>query len=99
MTIEERAEQFAEEWYGNPHRHFAEECYIAGATEQKAIDDAEFECKAESYETGFVQGQEVGEREMIGKACKWLAIKGIWSGNTCGELKEYIEDFRKAMEE
>ena len=106
--IEERAERFCQD-NGLPSGacasqvSYGHKCmydgYLAGATGQKAIDDAEFECKAESYETGFAQGQEVGEREMIDKACEWLAIKGIWSGNTCGELKEYIEDFRKAMED
>lgn len=50
----------------------AESAYKAGATEQQEIDNAKFESAAESYERGFAQGQEVGEREMIDKACKWL---------------------------
>ena len=45
------------------------------ATEQEltCIGDyleGKFEGVAQSYETGFAQGQEVGEREMADKACE-----------------------------
>ena len=47
------------------------------ATEQEltCIGDyleGKFEGVAQSYETGFAQGHEIGEREMADKACKWL---------------------------
>ena len=100
--IEERAKKYADEYaVGDAaiivdllHK-VAEESYLAGATEQKKIDDAEFECKAESYETGFAQGQEVGEREMIGKACKWL-FNHLGKDNG---TPYFIKAFRKAMED
>lgn len=74
------------------------------ATEQEltCIGDyleSQFEGVAQSYETGFAQGQEVGEREMADKACEWIANMPI-------EYSEFIEkghrqwianDFRKAM--
>ena len=36
-TIEERAEEFASV-YSRSEQHFAEECYITGANEQRTID-------------------------------------------------------------
>ena len=68
----------------------AEESYIAGATEQKAIDD-----KA-NYQQGY--------HDATKKACKW--IKENFEYYTDVEVSSYyiyddkfIEDFRKAMEE
>ena len=105
MTIEERAYKYAMERM--PYEPYFSRCfetYKQIATEQKAIDDAEFECKAESYETGFAQGQEVGEREMIDKAGEWLGyclpeMEYITNASALRQnKKEFIESFRKAME-
>lgn len=40
-SIDERAEEFASV-YPKKYQHFAEECYIMGATDQKSIDDEEY---------------------------------------------------------
>lgn len=66
----------------------------------EAIDcivDANVEIVAQSYGKGFAQGQEIGEKETIDKACKYL-------DNTLEELGVltryvWIDAFRKAMEE
>lgn len=57
--------------------------------------DAKYESVAESYETGFAQGQEVGEREMLDKACVWL-YNHLGKDNG---TPYFIKAFRKAMKE
>lgn len=64
----------------------------------EAIDcivDANVEIVAQSYGKGFAQGQEIGKKETIKRACEWI-FKQWWN---YGNRRIFIEDFRKAMEE
>ena len=103
-TVEERASEYAnKEW--TPEYHFiAEESYIAGAKEQKAIDDAKllklksaWEKEAQinhDDEANYKQGY----HDAIEKACEWIKENiegGVHPQSTYG----FIEKFRKAMEE
>ena len=103
-TVEERASEYAnKEW--TPEYHFiAEESYIAGAKEQKAIDDAKllklksaWEKEAQinhDDEANYKQGYHAA----IEKACEWIKENiegGVHPQSTYG----FIEKFRKAMEE
>lgn len=42
-------------------------------------------------------GAEWGYKEAIEKAKAWLAVKGVFGGKTCGDLKQYITDFENNM--
>lgn len=50
-----------------------------------------------SYHCGFEKGAEWGYKEAIEKAKAWLAVKGVFGGKTCGDLKQYITDFENAL--
>ena len=102
-TIEERATKYAnKEW--TPEYHFiAEESYIAGAKEQKAIDDAElFKLKSawekETYINPYDEANyKQGYHDAIENACERLRER-IEGGVHPQSVYSFIEDFRKAME-
>jgi len=66
--------------------------YKTGSSEQKAIDDKELA-------TYVDMTAKEAKKVIIDKACEWLAVSGVFNGNTCGDLKRYIENFREAMED
>lgn len=82
-TLEERAQICVDSAYQG---------YIIGANEQKAIDDKECESLVR---LAVKEARQV----FVDKACEWITVKGVFCGDTCGDLKRYVEDFRKAMEE
>lgn len=107
-TIEERAKKYApgplnlnyamEAYIANELR----QAYIAGASEQKVIDDANLHERFEK----ILKGQ---KWDFIEKACEWLkenarnyayATDRCYTvADVCDIHKELVEDFRKAMEE
>ena len=107
-TIEERAEAYA--WSVWPNPMFAqewEECkenYIAGATEQKAIDDAKWLKIKSSWEKEAqinhdnVANYKQGYHDAIEKAYKWIKANtegGVHPQNAYG----FADRFLKATEE
>lgn len=87
MTIEERAEKYASP-FSRSEQHFAEECYIAGATEQQQIDIYNA-CDVYRNELQEIINllDKVGENYNIEKLGEILSLDGC------------VNDFRKAMEE
>ena len=91
-TIEERAKEYGSKKgdislsavYNEALANIYKEGYIAGATEQKAIDD----------EANYKQGY----HDAIEKACERLRER-IEGGVHPQSVYSFIEDFRKAMEE
>lgn len=109
-TIEERAIEVYPIDRDNVFVELKRNAYIAGATEQKAIDDAKllklksaWEREAQithDDEANYKQGY----HDAIEKACKW--IKENFEYYVDVEVSSYytyedkfVEDFRKAMEE
>ena len=97
-AIEQRAAEYAK---GQWDELTAKEAYIAGAKEQKAIDDAE-----KHYKQGY--------HDAIERACDWLKkelqylaieeLKDIFYKNEFkiilkSQVPDWLRDFRKAMEE
>ena len=103
-TIEERATEYAnKEW--TPEYHFiAEESYIAGAKEQKAIDDEELlklksAWEKETYINPYDEAiYKQGYHDAIEKACERLRER-IEGGVHPQSAYGFVEKFRKAMEE
>ena len=91
-TIEERAKEYGSKKgdislsavYNEALANIYKEGYIAGATEQKTIDD----------EANYKQGY----HDAIEKACERLRER-IEGGVHPQSVYSFIEDFRKAMEE
>ena len=96
-TIEERASEYSK---GRWDELTAKEAYIAGAKEQKAIDDAE-----KHYKQGY--------HDAVEKACDWLKkellklsmheLKDNFLENEfkvvlSSQVSDWLTDFRKAME-
>lgn len=127
-TIEERAKEYSLkdfDGYYTGREKAVEEGYIAGATEQKAIDEEVRLKKCDDMteaeynrETAFVDWYlengkgmpaysdaiEWARKEVINKACEW--IKENFEDYVDVEVssyyiydKQFVEDFRKAMEE
>lgn len=110
-TIEERATKYAnKEW--TPEYHFiAEESYIAGAKEQKAIDDEELlklksAWEKETYINPYDEAiYKQGYHDAIEKACEYLDIYFMEIGYPDDWMRDSPnmlsgeERFRKAMEE
>lgn len=127
-TIEERAKEYSLkdfDGYYTGREKAVEEGYIAGAKEQKAIDEEVRLKKCDDMteaeynrETAFVdwyleKGKgmpaysdaiEWARKEVINKACEW--IKENFEDYVDVEVssyyiydKQFVEDFRKAMEE
>lgn len=74
------------------------EGYILGATEQKAIDDAELARLKKAWEKEAEVNHDAdkaykqGRHDAIDKACEWLRARNVLT-------EESIKGFRKAMEE
>ena len=127
-TIEERAKEYSLkdfDGYYTGREKAVEEGYIAGAKEQKAIDEEVRLKKCDDMteaeynrETAFVDWYlengkgmpaysdaiEWARKEVINKACEW--IKENFEDYVDVEVssyyiydKQFVEDFRKAMEE
>lgn len=100
-TIEERAKEYAPDLF---LAALERKAYIAGATEQKEIDEEEL-LKLESVWVKQAQinhddvaNYKQGYRDAVEKACEWLE-----SYIACGVSPEgtysFVARFRKAMEE
>lgn len=107
-TIEERAYDYADEKWGDIDEYHADtvavSAYIAGAEEQKAIDDAKllklksaWEKQAQinhddeaNYKQGYHDAIEKA-KTAFGKACGWLSTY-LW-------YNAVVEEFIKNMEE
>lgn len=112
-TIEERAFDyckgiFTSYEYMKPRiASFAKACYIDGAKEQKAIDDAELAKLKKAWEKEAEINHDAemaykqGWHDAVDKACEWLFINTSLYVNEQGFVETFKldEDFRKAMEE
>ena len=127
-TLEERAKEYSLkdfDGYYTGREKAVEEGYIAGATEQKAIDEEVRLKKCDDMteaeynrETAFVDWYlengkgmpaysdaiEWARKDLLDKACEW--IKENFEDYVDVEVssyyiydKQFVEDFRKAMEE
>ena len=70
----------------------AEESYIEGATDQKAIDDAECVNKVLMGKGSSINCYKQGYHDAIDKVCEWLRARNVIT-------KDTLIGFRKAMEE
>lgn len=87
MTIEERAKEYSLkdfDGYYTGRESAVEEGYIAGAKEQKAIDDANLQERFEKV----LNGQ---KWDLIDRACEWLKARNVLTDDS-------LIGFRKAME-
>lgn len=97
-TIEERAwEKYPEviKHHNLAHIDINEEkrkMYIDIATEQKAIDDAEYVNKVLMGKGSSINYYKQGYHDAIDKVCEWLRARNVIT-------KDTLIGFRKAMEE
>lgn len=97
-TIEERAwEKYPKviKHHNLAHIDINEEkrkMYIDIATEQKAIDDAEYVNKVLMGKGSSINYYEQGYHDAINKVCEWLRARNVIT-------KDTLIGFRKAMEE
>ena len=98
-TIEERAKEFAK---GRRYTLTAYEGYSAGATEQKAIDDAECVNQVLMGNRSAINYYKQGYHDASEKFREWLRSnwrKYVYRDRDGGILFSHWEsDFRKAME-
>ena len=94
-TIEERAKEFAK---GRRYTLTAYEGYSAGATEQKAIDDAECVNQVLMGNRSAINYYQQGYHDAIENACEWLKER-VQCGVHPQRAYGFAEEFRKAMEE
>ena len=113
-SIEERAKEYSLkdfDGYYTGRENAMEEGYIAGAKEQKAIDDAELLRLKSSWEReaqinhNDENNYKQGFHDAIEKACEWLdnylmeiGYPDDWMRDSLN-IKSGKERFRKAMEE
>lgn len=93
-TIEERAREYSLkdfDGYYTGREKAVEEGYIAGAKEQKEIDDANLQERFEKV----LNGQ---KWNLIDRACEWLD-EHYFKEVTETPFNHWIELFKKAMEE
>ena len=82
-------------------RHF---CQQKGMTEEQFADEIN---KAFEQPTGeelihvLNKGAAIGRREMLDRACEWLAdnLLHYWGQINANDTDEFIDNFKKAMEE
>lgn len=97
MTIEERARE--------AYRHYVLDennqpscayipAYIQGATEQRAIDDEYWTNRLNAYAEDARKSQEA----LISKACECL-LHSLPTPAWYGSTEEFVDEFRKEMEE
>lgn len=95
MTIKERAIEYCKNQWDTPT---AMRAYMDGATEQKAIDDAQCVNKVLMGKGSSINYYKQGYHDAICKACEWLKERvqcGVHPQSAYG----FAEEFRKAMEE
>ena len=95
-TIEERAKEYSLkdfDGYYTGREKAVEEGYIAGATEQKAIDDAECVNQVIMGKGSAINHYKQGYHDAVNKACELLKAVGVLTDD------DSIIGFRKAMEE
>ena len=111
-TIEERAEKYASKKgdislsavYNEALANIYKEGYIAGATEQKAIDDTKLLKLKSSWEKQAQINHDdeanykQGYHDAIEKVCEWLK-ENIEGGVHPQSTYSFLDKFRKAMEE
>ena len=99
-TIQERAREYilnANNIIELPARRYGcsvrqvSRAYIAGATEQKAIDDAEYVNKVLMGNGSSINYYKQGYHDAIEKACEWLRARNVIT-------KDTLIGFRKAMQ-
>jgi len=91
MTIEERAEQYANRKTGYSRDFRWREAfkdYAQGAEEQKSIDDSEYR-----KDMAYIATK---KQEWIDKACEWLLNNARWVLTMDDEM--FVAEFRKAIE-
>ena len=104
-TIEERAKLASEGYDDDGYSAGLYMGYIVGATEQKAIDDAECANQALMGKGDAVNHYKQGFHDAIEKACEWLGNYLMGRGYPDDWLRDSLniksgkERFRKAMEE
>ena len=81
--LEEAAEQAGLKAFNNAYDHLetGEVCCL---------------CQEIAY-NNYRVGAELGYKEAIEVAKEWIAIKGVFNGNTCGDLRQYITNFETDM--
>ena len=106
-SIEERAKEYSLkdfDGYYTGREKDVEEGYIAGATEQKAIDNEELLKLKSAWEKqaqinhNDEDNYNQGYHDAVEKACKWMKENidgGVHPSSTYG----FVEKFKKAMEE
>ena len=100
-TIEERAKEYASkkadislsDVYNEALASIYEEAYIAGAKEQKAIDDAECVNQVIMGKGSAINHYKQGYHDAVNKACELLKAVGVLTDD------DSIMGFIKAMEE
>ena len=110
-TIEERAEQYANPDYAMPSyvAYAQRNAYIAGATEQKAIDEAKLLKLKSAWEKEAQinhddeANRKQGYHDAIEKACEWLGshlaeVADRYDSTASLLLRHVKENFRIAME-
>ena len=109
-TIEERAKEYASKKgdislspiYNEALANIYKEGYIAGATEQKAIDDAKLLKLKSSWEKQAQINHDdeanykQGYHDAIEKACEWLK-ENVEGGIHPQSAYGFVEKFKKAM--
>ena len=89
-TIEERAKEYAPDPF---LAALERKAYIAGATEQKAIDDAECVNQVIMGKGSAINHYKQGYHDAVNKACELLKAVGVLTDD------DSIMGFIKAMEE
>ena len=104
-TIEERAKLASEGYDDDGYSAGLYMGYVVGATEQKAIDDAECANQVLMGKGDAVNHYKQGFHDAIDKACEWLdnylmeiGYPDDWLRDSLN-IKSGKERFRKAMEE
>ena len=111
-TIEERANEYGSKKgdislspiYNEALARIYEEAYIAGATEQKTIDDTKLLKLKSSWEKQAQINHDdeanykQGYHDAIEKACEWLK-ENVEGGVHPQSAYGFVERFRKSMEE
>ena len=89
-TIKERAKEYSKGRWDEPTAY---EAYISGATEQKAIDDAECVNQVIMGKESAINHYKQGYHDAVNKACELLKAVGVLTDD------DSIMGFIKAMEE
>ena len=89
-TIKERAKEYSKGRWDEPTAY---EAYISGATEQKAIDDAECVNQVIMGKGSAINHYKQGYHDAVNKACELLKAVGVLTDD------DSIMGFIKAMEE